>query len=249
MKNRYCFIIFTAIAVGFSSCYTKGTNAPISKAKIKAEIEQILQIQEEAYDQNDEQGRLKIASTCEDSLLFVGGDNGGLATSSDYYVHDLADGYSQKPHDKIFRIYDQTVIVTSIHQSYKTFGKDTIYFNGRSTKVFVRNGKTWKMAYVTYAPLPVIYTKPDYSNAEKFLAYEGLYEQGSTVDTVSVANGKLYMNAGGPGKSELLPINDSTFMGKDYFGKTVFARNSAGVVTQSYFEFPDGQRLVFRKIK
>lgn len=94
-----------------------------------------------------------MAATCEDSLIFIGGDDGGLATSANAYVHDLADGYTIKPHNRTFRIYENTVIVTSLHQAYKLFGKDTLYLNVRSTKVsYVKDGITWKMAYTTYAP-------------------------------------------------------------------------------------------------
>ena len=247
---KYSFAtIYLFIATCLSGCTTHVGKSP-AKEFIKAEIEEILRIQDDAYDQNNEEGRLRLASTCVDSLFFVGGDTGGLATTADYYVHDLADGYIERPHDRVFAIYDHTVIVSSLHQSYKLFNKDTIYFNVRSSKVFVRQGEHWKMAFVTYAPLPVNYTKPDKFNATVFSAYAGFYEGGtSPADTVSVANGKVYLSSMPTPQTELIPLNDSTFIGSGYVGKTVFSRNKAGKVTHSYFEFPDGQRIKFRKLK
>jgi hypothetical protein len=240
------YLFFTTCLIGCSTHVEKSS----AKEFIKAEIEEILRIQDDAYDRNNEEGRLQLASTCVDSLFFVGGDSGGLATTADYYVHDLADGYIERPHDRRFAIYDHTVIVSSLHQSFKVFNKDTIYFNVRSSKIFVRQGKHWKMAFVTYAPLPINYTKPVKYNATAFSEYAGLYEGGSSqTDTVSVVNGKVYLASVPAPQAELIPLNDSTFIGSGYVGKTVFSRNKAGKVTHSHFEFPDGQRIKFQKLK
>jgi hypothetical protein len=242
----YLVIIIVAC---FGACAVKDAQPKADKEAIKIEIEKILTIQEDAYDQNNEEGRKKFAATCDDSLLSVGGDDGGVATSANFYVHDFADGYSRRPSNRLYRIYDHTVIVTSIYQSFKVFNTDTIYFNARSTKVFVKNEKDWKMAFATYAPLPIMYTKPQYSNSKLFADYAGRYGKSATLaDTISVIDGRVYLMTAGS-KSELVPTNDSTFLGEGYFGKTVFVRNNKGVVTHNYFEFPDGQRLIFPKIK
>ncbi|QHT71759.1 hypothetical protein GXP67_36405 [Rhodocytophaga rosea] len=141
------------------------------------------------------------------------------------------------------------MIVTALQQTFKVFHTDTIYFNSRYTKVFVKKEKEWKMAFVTYAPLPLQYIKPQKSNPNVFKDYAGLYQSGpSTADTITVIDRKVYLNAG-TDKSELIPINDSTFYGEGYFGKTVFIRNDQGRVTHNYFEFTDGQRIIFPKIK
>lgn len=217
---------------------------------IKSEIDEILKIQEDAYDENSQEGRIKIATTCDDSLLFIGGDDGGLATSANFYVHDLADGYTKRPTDKVYRIHGNTVIVSSIHQSFKIFNHDTIYFNARSTKVFVKDQDEWKMVFTTYAPLPVIYTKTQVVDPEILNDYAGLYRvDPSTTDTVSTEDGKLFLSGAGAEKSELIPVNDSTFISRGHFGKTVFSRNKRGAVVCNYYEFPDGQRLTFPKIK
>jgi hypothetical protein len=243
------FVTPIAIIVGLGGCDLGNEKTTADKDAIKTEIETILKIQEDAYDQNDEEGRKKFATTCDDSLLAVGGDDGGIAMSANFYVHDFADGYSKRPSNRRYRIYDHTVIVTSIYQSFKVFNKDTIYFNARSTKVFVKNENDWKMAFATYAPLPIMYTKPKYNNSKLFDDYAGRYgENPSTVDTISVIDGRVYLMTSGS-KLELFPINDSTFFGEGYFGKTVFVRNDKGVVIHNYFEFPDGQRLTFPKIE
>ncbi len=106
------------------------------------------------------------------------------------------------------------------------------------------------MAFITYAPLPVIYTKPEISNPDLFKDFAGLYRESPTVtDTISIAGGHVYLAPTGSEKTELVPLNDSAFISEGYFGKTVFSRNAKGVVTHNYYEFPDGQRLVFTKIK
>jgi len=233
-----------------NSCSNQNTTVAESPENIKAEIEKILQTQENIYGSHNEEELKKFAATCEDSLVFIGGDDGGMMVSSNAYVHDLADGYTQRPHDRSYRIYNNTVIVTSVHQGYKLFGKDTLYLNARSSKVFVKDGKDWKMAYVTYAPLPVIYKKPGYTNPENFAGYEGYYTVGPGItDTVTVSGGKVFSSITGSEKAELIPLDDSTFIGEGYFGKAVFSRNAEGKVTHYYFEWTDGQQINFMKTK
>lgn len=241
------YVIGLAVIICFTQCKSKSST---DIAVIKAEIEKILKIQEDAYSQNNEPARIKFASTCDDSLLFVGGDDGGIQNTANFYVHDFANGYTTRPHDRTYRIYNNTVIVTSLQQVFELFNKDTIFHNTRYTKVFVKGGKDWKMAYVTYAPLPVIYTKRQVVNERILQDYVGLYQESPTVtDTVAVVEGRIIITDHGNNKSELIPMNDSTFFGNDYFGKTVFVRNNRGIVTHNYFEFPDGQRIIFPKIK
>lgn len=184
-----------------------------------------------------------------DSLVFVGGDDGGMAVSADDYVNDLADGYIEKPHDRQFQIYENTVIVTSLHQGYKLLSNDTLLLNSRSTKVFIRDGDSWKMAYVTYAPRPVLYSRVVKVADETLKSYEGEYRiDTTTADKIVVRDHRLISMVGGY-ESELRPINDSTFIGIDYFGKVVFVKNRKGIVTHYIFEWSDGQRIVFPKVK
>lgn len=245
MKN----ILSAAISIAFL-CFSCN-DQEINIENTKAEIEHILQIQETAYNERNDPDRIKkMAATCEDSLIFIGGDDGGLATSANAYTHDLADGYTIKPHDRTFRIYGNTVIVTSLHQAYKLFGKDTLYLNVRSSKIFIKNGATWKMAYTTYAPLPVIYTKPANIDAAKYAEYTGLYKSDPAVtDTIIADDKKLYVSSTGSPRSELIPVNDSIFIGEGYFGKTGFYKDPTGKVQGYYFEWNDGQRLYFPRLK
>lgn len=102
------------------------------------------------------------------------------------------------------------------------------------------------MAYVTYAPLPVIYTRPGNGSPNLLKEYTGFYSGiDGAIDTVSLLGNNLWIGAG-PEKSELIPINDSTFFSRDYFGKTGFIWKNQKV-TDYFYEFPDGQRLVFPK--
>lgn len=235
-----------------SGCINKDNVVPETPEQIKIAIERILQKQEAIYDgKHTEEALALLAATCEDSLIFIGGDDGGLMVSSKSYVHDLGDGYTQKPHHRYVRIFNSnTVIVTSIQQAFKLFGKDTLFLNMRTTKIFVKNATDWKMAYTTYAPLPVQYFKRGNINPLNFSGYEGLYDAGSgLIDTVTIDDGKLYSAITGSIKDELIPLNDSTFIGEGYFGKAIFSRDAAKKVTHYSFEWPDGQRIAFLKIK
>jgi hypothetical protein len=157
--------------------------------------------------------------------------------------------YIENPHDRHFQIYENMVIVSSIHQGYKYLSNDTLLLNSRSTKVFMRDNGTWKMAYVTYAPRPVLYSKFENVSDEILMSYEGEYRiDSTTTETLSVRDHKLISSVGGD-ESELHALNDSTFNGTGYFGKVVFSKNNKGKITHYYFEWNDGQRIVFPKIK
>ncbi len=105
------------------------------------------------------------------------------------------------------------------------------------------------MAFVTYAPLPVHYIKRVRVNDDLLKEYSGDYrEHDQNIVTVSVADGKLLLNSGSY-QSALIPVNDSTFIGEDYFGTTVFSKNNKNQVTHHYYEFPDGQRLIFPRVR
>ncbi|MEJ1241673.1 nuclear transport factor 2 family protein [Chryseolinea sp. T2] len=221
-----------------------------SRAEIKSEIERILKIQEDAYGNHSEHVLEQVKATCMDSLVFVGGDTGGMVASADFYVHDLADGYMIKPHDYHFQIYDDMVIVSSVHQGYKLLSNDTLLLNSRSTKIFTRDGDTWKMAYVTYAPLPVMYNKIPTVAESVLKRYEGKYRlDSSTVETVSVRDGKLISTIGASDVTELIPYNDSTFLIDGVFGKSVFVKGKDGRATGYYYEWTDGQRISFPAVK
>ena len=249
MKANYPLLVFVTTTICALGCNTSDPVVVPDANVVKAEIDSILKIQEDAYDQNNEEGRKKLAATCSDSLVFIGGDDGGLGTSVNMYVNDLADGYSKRPADKKYRMYENMVIVTSIYQSFKRFNSDTIYFNVRSTKIFNKIKGEWKMTYITYAPMPVHYTQKKIVSDEILNSYAGLYYESPTVtDTISITGGKIYLAPTGSTKMELLPLNDSTFFGEGYFGKTIFSKNNQGIVSHYYFEFADGQRLTFKKL-
>lgn len=241
---RFCSLL---ILFSLASCQTRKT---ADKETIRAEIDKILKIQEDAYDQNTESGRNILAQTCDDSLIFIGGDDGGLVQSASSYVHDLADGYSKKPASRTYRIFDNTVIVTSLQQTFKLFNKDSIFFNSRYTKVFVKSNGKWKMVYVSYAPLPIQYYKPANISSNLLNEYSGLYQNSETsTDTISVHDNRLYIGQRKNSGSELIPLNDSTFIGDGYFGYTVFSKNQSGAVTHMYYQYPDGQKIFSSKIK
>ncbi|MGC3945028.1 MAG: nuclear transport factor 2 family protein [Chryseolinea sp.] len=247
MTKTLVLSLVVCVAVLFAQCSNKKNQ---SRSKIKQEIERILKIQEDAYGNRSEDILEQVKATCMDSLVFVGGDNGGMVASSDFYVHDLADGYTEKPHDYHFQIYDEMVIVTSVHQGYKLLSNDTLLLNSRSTKIFKRDGESWKMAYVTYAPIPVMYNKVP-TIAERVLRqYEGKYQlDSSTVESVALRDGKLISTIGRSDETELIPYNDSTFLIAGFFGRSVFVKGKDGHATHYYYEWIDGQRIIFPSIK
>lgn len=245
--NKAFYALLTCISLLLSQC---AENKTTSRAAIKAEIEHILSIQDSVYGNQSDAALKRIRDTCLDSLVFIGGDTGGMVASADYYVHDLADGYIVKPHDHHFQIYDHMVIVTSVHQGYKLLSNDTLLLNSRSTKIFTRDGSNWKMAYVTYAPRPVLYNKTPAIDEKILRRYEGKYKLGpSTVETVSMRDGKLISTIGNSDQSELLPLNDSTFISQGYFGKSVFVMDKTGHAKHYYYEWIDGQKIIFPVVK
>jgi len=250
MKRSITIAISISIAVTAWRCSNHQQAAQANREAIRNEIDRILEVQETAYDQQTEESRIQFAVTCDDSLFFVSGDEGGLSTSAEFYTHDFADGYIKKPYNKQYRILDNTVIVTFLTQTFKRFNKDTIFFNSRGTKIFTKQGNEWKMSYVTYAPVPVNYTARKEIATNLLKDYQGLYAEDSrTTDTIVVVGNKLFLAATGAPRTELVAINDSSFISEGYFGKTVFSRNAEGDVTHNYFEFTDGQRLVFPRVK
>lgn len=243
MKRTTVWLVVCAL-IFFVQCSDR---KPFNRNEVKAEIESLLKIQEDAYGVHTEAARKAVRGTCMDSLVYIGGDNGGMVASADFYVHDLADGYIERPHDRHFQIYNDMAIVTSVHQGYKLFGNDTLFLNSRSTKIFKPFEGTWKMAYVTYASLPVMYFAT-HGVAEKILKqYEGEYKlDASATETIFVRDGKLISKTGND-EIELVPLNDSTFMIPGYFGKSVFSNRT--VDSGYYFEWVDGQRISFARIR
>ena len=254
MKRAIFLITIVSIAIFSSNCKSnhngqQGTNAQNTDS-IKAEIEGILKLQEDAYAQHNENGNRIMQSTCEDSLLYV--DDGGIMLSSYDYSQDLADGWIERPHDKIFKFYNNTVIVTSIYKSYNILAGDTIFLNNRMTKVFVKDNNHWKMAHIGISPLPVSYFKESsHNNPAVYSDYTGIYQMNPKLaDTVLLINGKLYIRSNTDSKRvKLFPLNDSTFMSKDFTGKIIFGKSASGKVTHEIFEFPDGQRIHIPKVK
>jgi len=252
MKRAIFLITIVSIAIFSSNCKSnhngqQGTNAQNTDS-IKAEIEGILKLQEDAYAQHNENGNRIMQSTCEDSLLYV--DDGGIMLSSYDYSQDLADGWIERPHDKIFKFYNNTVIVTSIYKSYNILAGDTIFLNNRMTKVFVKDDNQWKMAHIGISPLQVNYTKIGYGNTKLFSEYAGVYKVGSApADTILLINGNLYDAQTGNGRNKMFPLNDSTFIWKDDLGKVIFGKDANGKVNHYTYVFNDGQRINIPKVK
>ena len=237
------------IVIGLLAVRCSKPDGAFDRASIKSEIEAILKIQEDAYGDKSIEAATRTRETCVDSLVFIGGDDGGLVVSADFYVNDLADGYIERPHDRHFQIYKDMVIVSSIHQGYKLLSNDTLLLNSRSTKIFVRENNAWKMAYVTYAPRPVLYSKVVNIADEVLRHYEGVYRiDSATLETILVRDHKLISKVGDD-ESRLRTLNDSTFTGESYFGKMIFSKDKKGNVTHYNFEWNDGQRIVFPKVK
>ncbi len=236
------FFLFIIVATIGASC----SRPPVDLTDVRSEIDSILLIQDNAYQENSEPARQRMAATCVDSLLFVGGDDGGMVMSAQFYAHDLADGFIERPHDRTYQLYDNTVITTAVFKSYKLFNRDTIYFHNRSTKVFIKDHGKWKMASIAIVPIATHYERRISLDPKALEPLAGIYEGpfGAT-DTVSIVDGKLVLSPA----SVLVPLNDSTFISEDYPGRTVFHRDKQGRVGYNYYEFVDGQRVRFKKLK
>ena len=249
MKKVILLITIVSIAILYSNCKSNHNEHIVANAQdtasIKAEIERILKVQEDAYMQNNEDGMRKLAATCVDSLMFV--NEGGIMTSAYKWSHDMDNGYIERPHDKTFQFYNNVVLVSYIDKSYYLMGSDTIYLDNRITKTFLKINDKWKMISSCLSRCLVNYTKPSRGNAALYPDYVGIYKLSSTVvDTVLLINGELCNENG---KTKLFPLDDSTFMAKKYQGRTIFSKNARGKVTHQIYEFPDGQRFRIPKVK
>jgi hypothetical protein len=256
MNKIFIITVLMSMAFFFNNCKNKQADQTATNvqdtAAIKTEIEQILKIQEDAYAQHNEEGNKIMQSTCEDSLLYVGTD-GGIIKSSYGYAHDLADGWIERPHNKTFRFYKNTVIISAIGKGFYVNNNDTIFINNRTTKVFVKENNQWKMALTNSSPLEVSYFKPSNINCNPVLLakYVGVYQrEPKLADTISLVNGKLYGRSSSESqKIELFPLNDSTFMAEGYIEKMIFGIGVNGKVAHYTLEFHDGQRVHNPKVK
>jgi hypothetical protein len=254
MKTTLIIVAFLSMTVLFTNCKNHADQSNSQNTEqIKAEIEKILKVQDDAYAQHNEEGSKLIQSTCEDSLTYAGND-GGIMLSAYDYSHDLADGWIKRPHDKIYRIYNNTVVVSSVYKSYYLQNGDTLFINNRITQVFVRDNNQWKMAHVGTAPLPVSYFKKPFkrnSNPTLFTKYVGIYHREPKItDTVSLVDGNVYLHPSNESERiELVSLDDSTFMIEGYLGRLIFGKGANGKVTQYSYEQYDGQRMSFPKVK
>ena len=199
MKKAMILITIISILFLLSNCKNKhtdqiGANAQ-DTASIKAEIEQVLKVQDDALAQHNEDGNKKMQSTCMDSILYVGNYERILMSAHDYSF-DMAYGWTEKPHDITFRFFNNTVIVSAIYKSYYFNNEDTLYMHNIMTKVFMRDSNKWKMAYIGHSPTPVSYYKAsNYTKGNPALnpAYVGVYQiNPKSADTILLINGNLY---------------------------------------------------------
>jgi hypothetical protein len=254
MKKKVIITAVASMVVLFTNCKNHADQSNSQNTEqIKAEIERILKVQDDAYALHNEEGYKIIESTCEDSLTYAGND-GGIMLSAYDYSRDLADGWIKRPHNKIFRFYNNTVVVSAIYKSYYLQNGDTMFINNRITQVFVRDNNQWKMVHVGTTPLPVSYFKKPAkrnNNPALFTKYAGIYQRGPKIaDTVSLVNGNIYLHPTNERERiELVSLDDSTFMIEGYLGRIIFDKNAIGKVTQYSYEQYDGQRMSFPKVK
>ena len=175
-------------------------------------------------------------------------NDGGLVVSGYFYSHDMGSGWIEKPHDRTYQFYNNTVLVSAIQKAYMMYGTDTVFNDWRTVKVFVKEKNQWKMAGVSYSPLQVNYTKPGNANSKLYPEYTGVYKAGSfPADTILLKDGTLYESQTGV-REKILPLDDSTFILKDDLGKVIFGKNSGGKVTNYTYVRYDGQRIHASKI-
>jgi len=252
MRKIIIITAIVAMAVLFTECRNRQAVQKVSNvqntASIKAEIERILKVQEDAYMQNNEDGMRKLAATCVDSLMFV--NEGGIMTSAYKWSHDMDNGYIERPHDKTFQFYNNVVLVSYIDKSYYLIAGDTIYLDNRITKTFLKINDKWKMISSCLSRRLVNYTKTGHGNPALYHDYVGVYQiEPAVADTILLINGKLYVRKTTESeKTKLFSINDSTFMAEGYLGKMIFGKGISGKVKDYTLEFYDGQRVHIPKV-
>jgi hypothetical protein len=241
-----------ALTTCFTSCKNESAENIniLNSDSVRAQIGKILLIHENAVTENNAKGRKLIQELCMDSLLYEGTDGIITKVSSEYFSNDQFSGYKEKPHNKIIEIYGNSALASFVTKGYYLLTRDTVFYDVRCTRLFVRSRYQWKLAYSGITQLAVNYTEAAQNNPVLYPDFTGIYQADSAFsDTVSIINNELYIiRTGEHVKDKLIPVNDSCFFSKDVLGVTNFNR-AAGKVYSYTFILVDGQRITARKVK
>jgi hypothetical protein len=253
MKNIFIFLLTFLTGV----CSLKCNHGP-SQGKTgnnsdsaRVQIQNLLLVHENAVIENNAHGRKVIKEMCMDSLLYEGTDGIIRKVSSEFFSNDQVAGYIERPHDKVIEIYGNTALASFASKGYWVFAVDTLYYDSRSTRIFIWFMDKWKLAYVGFTQLAVNYTKEVKSNQQTQNDYIGIYRRDSlNSDTVVLIKNALCTKTTGESTYDtLIPINDSSYIFKNVLGQIIFNKSSAGKVISYTFVLIDGQRIRAPKIK
>ena len=121
----------------------------------------------------------------------------------------------------------------------------------RRTVHFVpRNGR-WLAVLIQFTTVPENHHIAVQSDSMRLDAYVGRYLWTSgLVNTITREGGKLMSQWRATGsRTELLPINETTFFARDDLGQTIFVKNDAGQVTHYIYRRADGQEFRAKRIE
>jgi hypothetical protein len=258
MKNLAFFTTIFSMVFLFNNCNNKQAGQPVANgidtAGIRAEIFRIAKMHSDTILMSSEQGRQKIASGFEDSVMVI--DNAQVSMGSgNFLAHDLYPGSINIPEDVKYRFFsNNTVMITFSCKLFYLFEKDTVFHTGREIDVFVKHNNHWKLSYIGFSPSHVSYFKASNypkSNPALYPAYSGVYQQSAKeADTILLIDGNLYAsNTSDPRRYKLFSTNDSTFMAEGFPERMIFGKGKNGRITHYTLEFQDGQRRNFPKVK
>jgi ketosteroid isomerase-like protein len=118
----------------------------------------------------------------------------------------------------------------------------------RLTATSIKQQGRWQIAAIHMTPIPIerVAAKVD---PKVYDAYVGQYQFPGAVVTVSREGDKLFWQAAGAVKNELIPANETTFYLKDSLTQNVMVKDETGKVTHVKQILSDGRAASFKKIK
>ena len=132
-----------------------------------------------------------------------------------------------------------------------TYGDQKFRERLQRTVHFVRRNGRWQAVLIQLTVVPENHHVAAQIDSPRLDAYVGRYLWTSgMVNTITREGGKLMSQWRATGsKTELLPLNETTFFGRDDLGETIFVKNDAGRVTHYIYRRADGQEFRAKRIE
>ena len=121
----------------------------------------------------------------------------------------------------------------------------------RRTVHFVRRNGRWQAVLIQFTTVPENHHVAAQIDSPRLDAYVGRYLWTSgLVNTITREGDKLVSQWRATGsKTELLPLNETTFFSRDDLGETIFVKNDEGRVTHYIYRRADGQEFRAKRIE